>query len=469
MKARVIASAIVGALIVGLFVGYYAYAFRIRATFGEAEEVAERVVSDDLAEAWPPHDEEVVTEREVETERPSEPSVDTLPALPESTAEFKIRDGQWENIVYLEAIFGDASFDERLATIVVLHGRGGRAHIPGGPIAGLSHPVRVIVPQAPDPLGNGFEWLPVYVGQGLVDRLSSTLFASSTHVANMLRHFADESLLVRGKPIVTGFSQGGIMTLALALFHDDVVGEALPMACWLPPPLEPSYQRWDLDYAPIRSLHGLADETIPFAPTEAMFERLGELGFDVELQGVAGVGHEMTENMNFVFHEWLDAAVCRTVGDTECEARAVERANALRYFDWDVADNTPDVLLDTPDAFVDTPDAFLDTLEEDASPIDAMAEDAPDAASNPDVDTEVIVDEPETSMLDREVEFSPGVSTPPSLLPGLELDLAGLEMISAEDESPMDSPGSNENPPEEDPAGSEVSLETPDFVLTPPM
>ena len=37
-----------------------------------------------------------------------------------------------------------------------------------------------------------------------------------------------------GVLVQTGFSQGGIVTLALALYHDDVVGAALPMSSWLP-------------------------------------------------------------------------------------------------------------------------------------------------------------------------------------------------------------------------------------------
>jgi hypothetical protein len=94
-----------------------------------------------------------------------------LPAPPPDMAGFVVRQHEEAGIFYLEVVVGEAGFDDPLPMIVVLHGRGGRAQIPGGPFLGLSHPVRMIVPQAPDPLGEGWQWVPVYVGQGLVDRL----------------------------------------------------------------------------------------------------------------------------------------------------------------------------------------------------------------------------------------------------------------------------------------------------------
>jgi phospholipase/carboxylesterase len=264
-----------------------------------------------------------------------------LPELPPDTPSFRAREGQQDGIYYLEVVIGDAALDDPLPMVVVLHGRGGRAEVPGGPFLGLTHPVRVIVPQAPDRLGSGFEWLPVYVGQGLVDRLSSTLFAQASRVANVVRSLANERPTV-GRVIATGFSQGGLLTMTLALYHDDLIGEAFPLSCWLPPPLEPVYMRADLDYPRIRSMHGTADTTIPFEPTRSLFSRLAAIGFDVALHPFPGVTHTISDDENALFHLWLEAAVCRAVDDAVCADDAERTAATIAPSETELLDAGPD-------------------------------------------------------------------------------------------------------------------------------
>ncbi|MEM9190846.1 MAG: hypothetical protein AAGF12_16800 [Myxococcota bacterium] len=252
-----------------------------------------------------------------------------LPELPPDSPGFRVRSGELHDLVFLEHIIGEAEPDQALPLIVVLHGRGDAARVVGAPFVDLTHPVRVIVPQAPDPLGRGYQWLPVRVGQGLVDRLSSTLFLAASRLAEFIRAIAlDRPTL--GRPIVTGFSQGGLLTLTLALHHDDIVGHAFPIAAWLPPPLEPSYRRWDLRYPAIRSMHGTADAIIPLPDTREMFGRLEERGFDVSLVEFEGVAHHTNDAMNELFHAWLDAAVCGVVEDLLCAFRAAQESRSLQ-------------------------------------------------------------------------------------------------------------------------------------------
>ena len=69
----------------------------------------------------------------------------------------------------------------------------------------------------------------------LVDRLSSTLFETSNRLAAFIRNLSRDRASV-GRPVVTGFSQGGLLTLTLAIHHDDMVSSAFPLSSWLPPP-----------------------------------------------------------------------------------------------------------------------------------------------------------------------------------------------------------------------------------------
>ena len=305
--------------------------------------------------------------------------VDTGPPLPEpppETATFHVRQDQQGGIYFLEVVIGEASFEDTLPMIVVLHGRGGSAQIPGGPFLGLTHPVRVIVPQAPDPLGTGYEWLPVYVGQGLVDRLSSTLFAQASRLAALVRGLASERH-AKGRVIVTGFSQGGLLTITLALYHDDLFAEAFPLACWLPPPLVPSYRRDDLFYPRIRSMHGTADTTIPMEPTRALFEQLDGLGFDATLVPFEGVTHTISDDENALFHQWLEAAVCRAAEDRACEDAAEAAAAAMTSagtIGLDAGPKEDDA--GTGDAATDADAALDDAATEDAATEDAATDDA---------------------------------------------------------------------------------------------
>jgi phospholipase/carboxylesterase len=327
---------------------------------------------------------------------PADAAVDAGPPLPAPIEElgYRARQGSRDGLYYLEVVIGDADFDDPLPMIVMIHGRGGSAQIPGGPFLGLSHAVRVIVPQAPDRLGTGWQWLPVYVGQGLVDRLSATLFQTASRLAAMLRGLAAERPTV-GRLIVSGFSQGGLLTLALAIHHDDLVGHAFPLASWLPPPIEPLYRRNDLVYPRIRSMHGTADTVIPLEPTRAMFARLAERGFDVDLVQFPNVQHVISEEENALFHEWLEAAVCRTLGDEVGAVVAELRALRLRGeelpdagipedvamfdADLDAGDAGPPPDAWAPDAWA--PDAYVD----DAYADDAFADDAaePETPASP--------------------------------------------------------------------------------------
>jgi phospholipase/carboxylesterase len=180
-----------------------------------------------------------------------------------------------------------------------------------------------------------------------------------------------------GRLIVSGFSQGGLLTITLALYHDDLVGEAFPLACWLPPPLVPTYRRNDLYYPRIRSMHGTADPTIPLAPTEEVFRTLVGLGFDATLVTFPGVVHTISDDENALFHVWLEAAVCRAVGDRDCENAAEEAARTLMPTDDVALDAGPkedDAALRDHDAEID--DADVDAWRDDAWIEDAWVDDA---------------------------------------------------------------------------------------------
>ena len=230
----------------------------------------------------------------------------------------------YQGIQCLEMVFGEAAPDEALPSIWVLHGRGGRAQVPGGPFWGLPRAVRIFVPQGPLALGDGYAWFRGRVAEGRTDELSEQLRDAAGRLAQMIEAFA-EARPTLGRPIVTGFSQGGHLAYALALLHPERVSEALPNAGWFPPQMLPDLS--DPSRFPrIRAQHTVDDDRVPYEPTQRLVERLREAGLDAELVRVESGGHVMTEEMSERFRGWLleaiEAASVAAVAESESETGA---------------------------------------------------------------------------------------------------------------------------------------------------
>jgi len=218
------------------------------------------------------------------------------------------RQGDVEGLVYLEVVLGEIDPDTPLPMVVLIHGRGDRPRVPGGPFYGIREPMRIVMPRAPTPLGTGFTWLPVRARDGEDDVLAYWLEMMALRIAHLVRVLRDVRPTL-GEPIVSGFSQGGMLTFTLAVEHPDAMGVAIPLAGWLPPPLWPSTVDPLQPYPPILSMHGTSDEAVRFEPTRRAVERLRELGLYVELRPFSEAGHRMSTEMNRQFRHWLELAI----------------------------------------------------------------------------------------------------------------------------------------------------------------
>lgn len=219
--------------------------------------------------------------------------------------------GRWIHsggLACLDVRSGSARPGATRQLVVVLHGRGDRPRVPQLPFYGLSRPLRIVMPQAPNPLGDGYSWLSSSVTEGRVAELASSLAEASDRVAGCVRELRDPR--VREEPVVAGFSQGGMLAFALAVHHPEVLGRALPVAGWLPPPLIPTTALpRGARRVPIRALHGVDDAIVPLAPTRDAVRALSALGYDVELTEVPETGHEASPALHALFSARLEAAL----------------------------------------------------------------------------------------------------------------------------------------------------------------
>jgi phospholipase/carboxylesterase len=239
---------------------------------------------------------------------PTAPPASSAPALdPVATPEAPPPEPPWPTaggLAYREVILGNAGPEDPLPMIVAIHGLGDHPDNFRHLLDEFHEPVRLILPRGLDAVPEGgFSWFPLRARDPDVEALSLGIRQAADRIAEGIRALSS-SRPTLGKSIVTGFSQGGMLTFTLAVHHPDVVGHAVVVGGWLPPPLLPavpprkaSGAEGEPSRPPIVALHGTADAAVPFPPTQQAIEALVERGIAVELLPYEGAGHMISELM----------------------------------------------------------------------------------------------------------------------------------------------------------------------------
>jgi phospholipase/carboxylesterase len=210
----------------------------------------------------------------------------------------------------LELVVGGASPEEELPILVMLHGLADRPRLPAPSARHPGRPARIFLPRGPYVFERGFAWYPHRAREGKLDAMHIALEGTAQHLALFLRAI-DALHPSPCKPIVSGFSQGGMVSLAAALARPEVMSEAIIGAAWIPPTLLPE-ERPEV-VVPIRMMHGLADPIVPPEPAVELARELERRGFDIELRLFDDAAHAMSREMDVTLREWIDAALDRCV------------------------------------------------------------------------------------------------------------------------------------------------------------
>jgi phospholipase/carboxylesterase len=232
------------------------------------------------------------------------PIVEPDEALPDDAPGIRARSFVFQGIWYAEVELGEAAEGVELPLVFIFHGRGDHPRIPGGPFGRAPTPMRVIVPRGPLSLGSGFAWARSSVTQDHHDELAADIMAITDRLIRLIEH-VQETRPTAGTPVVTGFSQGAIVSWTLALRFPDRIGLAIPIAGWVLPGNRPNALR----AAPTRAMHGTADPIVRIEPTRAWVQALLASGNEVDFLEFDGVAHTVTPEMNLQFEEWLEEAL----------------------------------------------------------------------------------------------------------------------------------------------------------------
>lgn len=237
-------------------------------------------------------------------DKPAEPLPAASPA-PQSTS---TAPKETTRVRYVEKMTGGAATTDSVPLIIAIHGLGDRPESFGRIFDGFSAPARLIVPYGLSEYGDGFSWFP------LSGFDPNKLAQGTTHAAHELAAMIadiEKNRPVRGKAIVTGFSQGGMLSFTLAVLHPEEIGEALPIAGLLAPPLYPT--SWPMGkVAPIvNAFHGDADDRVPIDGARQTVQTLKGIGFSATLTEYPGVHHSISRDMRRDWMKALEAAAQR--------------------------------------------------------------------------------------------------------------------------------------------------------------
>ena len=209
---------------------------------------------------------------------------------------------------YLERVTGGAGPEDALPLVIGIHGYGDRPESYAGLFEGFGGRARFIFPYG-EPHGEGFSWFTIS-SRFNPDAVAAGTERAAHRLAGMIAALAAARPTL-GRPIVTGFSQGGMLSYALVILHPESVGEAFPVSGLLAPPHGPSTWAPGKTQARIEAFHGDADPVVAIAVDRQSAARLRAVGFTSELREYPGVGHTVTAEMRRDLHAALGSAVSR--------------------------------------------------------------------------------------------------------------------------------------------------------------
>ncbi len=139
-------------------------------------------------------------------------------------------EAQVAGIPYVELVTGGARSDEQLPMIVAMHPHGGSVDRFVQMFQSFPARARVIIPHGhPTANGNGhYNWWEPTVAHYDPAVVSAAVRPVEQQMAQALRELPTRRPTI-GRPVICGFSQGGMLSFALVVNHPELVSAAFPI------------------------------------------------------------------------------------------------------------------------------------------------------------------------------------------------------------------------------------------------
>jgi phospholipase/carboxylesterase len=214
-------------------------------------------------------------------------SKETPPAPPKEAPLEWPRTTVHEGVSFIE-LFPQGA-DETSPIVVAVHGRGDRPDRWVDTWRNFPGKARIALPRAPDPLGDGFTWF------ALSHDMTDEQLGAAVGAAEEKLWRGVAKLAAGHRLLVTGFSQGGILSFAMAARHPDVIAHAFPIAGSCPGPILPKKE--SPRAAPITAFHGTEDDVLQFRYADEAVKAFASQGNHAELRSYPGVRHALPNKM----------------------------------------------------------------------------------------------------------------------------------------------------------------------------
>jgi phospholipase/carboxylesterase len=191
-----------------------------------------------------------------------------------------------DGVDFIELFPKDA--DETAPLVVAIHGMGDKPDNWIEPWRAFPARAQIALPRAFTRHGDGYSWFEFRDGM-TDDEYSKEVAASEEKLWKGIAKLAGAR-----RVIVTGFSQGGILSFVIAARHADKVAYAFPVAGSSPGGLLPKDKA---KTAPVMAFHGTADTTLAFKWGAGSVNAFKEQGNVAAMREYPGVGHSMTPQM----------------------------------------------------------------------------------------------------------------------------------------------------------------------------
>lgn len=210
--------------------------------------------------------------------------------------------GRLSGYEYIEIATGGAQLSDRLPIVFLFHGRGARPESISKYLENLQSRARIVIPRGQLGTSSNPLWFELKAATQDQDTLAAQMREEAKKVAAFIRE-ANRCLKGVGNPIVTGHSQGGMMSLAIAAVDPNLPREAIVVSGWLPVKL------WPKTLPVTHLVHGMDDTTVDYSRTADFVARAQGAGLPIDLISIPGRGHGLGGDLEAQWLELVDQAL----------------------------------------------------------------------------------------------------------------------------------------------------------------
>lgn len=208
-------------------------------------------------------------------------------------------------VSYEEVVRGEPIEGEAMPLLVAFHYSAGSAAESFENYDEIAGPVRILVPLGKYPKRDGLSYFPVDYYRWSADE--QFRFARET-VDGLARFVRAAASLYGRKPVVSGISQGGDISLLLAVYHPEAIAAAFPFAPVIPDALAVSPEGAGRYGPNITIMQGEADAIVDVSQTRAKIAVL-QKRLPITLTTYPRLGHDISPAMEADYTALIERAL----------------------------------------------------------------------------------------------------------------------------------------------------------------